>query len=73
MSVGAQWEYTVESLGGALRGVRPEELADLLNQAAEESWEPVDMMLRSSNSNQIMIVLRRPTQTRARRRKRRWP
>lgn len=68
----AQWEYTVETLGGTLKGVRPEELADLLNLAAEENWEPVDMLLRSSNSNQLIIVLRRSLQSRSRRRKREW-
>ena len=69
----AQWEYTVETLGGTLKGVRPEELADLLNLAAEEDWEPVDMLLRSSNSNQLMIILRRSLESRSRKRKRRWP
>lgn len=69
----AQWEYTVETLGGTLKGVRPEELADLLNMAAEEDWEPVDMLLRSSNSNQLMIILRRSLQSRSRKQKRGWP
>ena len=69
----AQWEYTVEVLGGTLKGVRPEELADLLNLAAEEEWEPVDILLRSSNGNQLMIVLRRPIKSRSRKRKRGWP
>jgi len=71
--VSAQWEYTVEVLGGTLKGVRPEELADLLNLAAEEDWEPVDILLRSSNGNQIMVVLRRSLQSHSQQRKRRWP
>jgi hypothetical protein len=71
--VSAQWEYTVETLGGTLKGVRPEELADLLNIAAEEDWEPVDLLLRSSNSNQLMIILRRSLQSRTHQRKRGWP
>ncbi len=69
----AQWEYTVEVLGGTLKGVRPEELADLLNLAAEEEWEPVDILLRSSTGNQLMVILRRSLQSRSRQRKRRWP
>ena len=69
----AQWEYTVEVMGGTLKSVRPEELADLLNLAAEEGWEPVDILLRSSNGNQLMIVLRRPIKSRSRKRKRGWP
>jgi len=71
--VSAQWEYTVEVLGGTLKGVRPEELADLLNLAAEEEWEPVDILLRSSTGNQLMVILRRSLQSRSRQRKRRWP
>lgn len=69
----AQWEYTVEVLGGSLKAVRPEELAELLNLAAEEDWEPVDILLRSSNANQLMVVLRRSLQSRSQQRKRRWP
>jgi len=71
--VSAQWEYTVEVLGGSLKAVRPEELAELLNLAAEEDWEPVDILLRSSNANQLMVVLRRSLQSRSQQRKRRWP
>jgi hypothetical protein len=71
--VSAQWEYIVEELGGSLRGTRPEELADLLNQAAEEDWEPMEILHRSSNSNQLMVVFRRPSQSRSRERKRVWP
>jgi len=73
MIVSAQWEYIVETLGGTLKGARPEELADLLNQAAEENWEPVEIVPRSSNSNQLMIVLRRSIKSRSRERKRGWP
>jgi hypothetical protein len=71
--VNAQWEYTVEVLGGSLRATRPEELADLLNQAAEENWEPMQILPRSSNGNQLMVVLRRSSQSRSRERKRVWP
>jgi hypothetical protein len=73
MIVKVQWEYTVETLGGTLKGARPEELAELLNLAAEENWEPVEIFPRSSNSNQLMIVLRRPLPSRSRERKRGWP
>ena len=69
----AQWEYTVETLGGALRGARSEELSELLNYAAEDGWEPVEVFLRSANGNQLMIVLRRPTQSPARKRTGSWP
>ncbi len=69
----AQWEYTVEVLGGALRGARPEELTEFLNLAAAEGWEPHNIFLRSSNGSQLMVILRRAAQTRSRERKRGWP
>lgn len=69
----AQWEYAVETLGGALRGARPEELAELLNHAAGDGWEPLHVLLRTSNSSQLMVVLRRKVQSRSRERTRSWP
>lgn len=69
----AQWEYTVEVLGGALRGARPEDLAELLNLAAADGWEPHNVFLRSSNGSQLMVILRRPVQTRSRERRWSWP
>lgn len=67
------WEYGVEVLGGVLRGARPEDLEALLNEAAQEGWEPVSILRRSSNSSQLLIVLRRQVRGRSQERSRTWP
>ena len=69
----AEWEYSVEALGGALRGVRPQEIEALLNEAANDGWEPVNVFQRGASSNQILIVLRRKVTGRTRDRSGTWP
>jgi hypothetical protein len=66
------WEYRVEHVGGALRGVRTEEIEALLNEAALEGWEPI-LTETQSNSNRMWIILRRPRDTRSRDRSHTWP
>jgi hypothetical protein len=68
----AQWHYRVETLGGILRGPRPQEFEILLNQAAEEGWELV-ILSPQTNTNRMWVVLRRPASTRPRRRAQDWP
>jgi 3'-phosphoadenosine 5'-phosphosulfate sulfotransferase len=70
--VKGQWEYRVESAGGGLRGVRVDEVEDLLNEAAVEGWEPL-LMESLTNSNKLLLVLRRPQSERTRPRSRTWP
>ena len=67
-----EWEYRVEELGATLRGVHVGELEALLNETSEEGWEPVTMTMRG-NSSRLIVVLRRPSRTRARDRARTWP
>lgn len=67
----AAWEYTVQSVGGILRQAKPEQLTDLLNQAAREGWE-LTHMVPQENSNALWMVLRRPSSARARREES-WP
>jgi hypothetical protein len=69
MSVG--WEYRVDKVGGVLRHVKTEQLADLLNEAAGEAWEPVQV-IPLENTNQLLVVLRRPAETRRRSRVGTW-
>ncbi len=69
----AEWDYRVETLGGSLRGTRPEELELLLNEAAAEGWEMMDAFCPSSNSNRLFVVLRRELGIRKRKRSRGWP
>lgn len=67
----APWEYRVEKLGSTMRSPKPELLAEILNQAATEGWEPLHLTPVFS-ANQLFVVLRRPTTHRSRRRAT-WP
>ncbi len=68
-----EWEYSVETLGGGLRGARPEDLEALLNEAAEEGWEFVNALQRVASGSQLLIILRRKVEDRPRDRSRTWP
>jgi hypothetical protein len=63
-------EYRVETLGGAMRGPKPEDLEGLLNQASEEGWVLSEMGYKP-NSNQLWVVLQRESPEGPRRRSRR--
>lgn len=67
----ASWEYRVEKIGSPMRSPKPELLAEILNQAASEGWEPLHLS-PVSTTNQLFIVLRRPV-TRQSRRRASWP
>jgi hypothetical protein len=73
--VSRDWEYRVETLGGALRGAKPEELEALLNLAGQEGWEPAHITPHGSSGGRYWVVLRRSTvsPTSRRKRKRGWP
>ena len=66
----ALMEYRVETLGGAMRGPKPEDLEGLLNQASEEGWVLSEMGYKP-NSNQLWVVLQRESPEGPRRRSRR--
>jgi hypothetical protein len=67
----AAWEYSVQSVGGILRQPKPEQLSEMLNQAAQEGWE-LTHMVPQENSNALWLVLRRPSTARTRRESS-WP
>jgi lipocalin len=67
----AAWEYSVQSVGGILRQPKPEQLTEMLNQAAREGWELTNMVPQE-NSNALWLVLRRPSTSRTRR-EASWP
>jgi hypothetical protein len=67
----AAWEYSVQSVGGVLRQPKPEQLTEMLNQAAQEGWELTNMVPQE-NSNALWLVLRRPSTARTRRESS-WP
>ena len=63
---GATWEYRVHSIGGVLKTPKPEQLTEVLNQAAGDGWE-LTHMVPQENSNGLWLVLRRPSTVRTRR------
>jgi len=63
---GAAWEYRVHSIGGVLKGAKPEQLTEVLNRAAADGWE-LTHMVPQENSNGLWLVLRRQTTARTRR------
>lgn len=50
--------YRVLELGGALRGVKAEELEALLNGASAEGWE-LQQMIQRENSSKFLAVFRK--------------
>lgn len=50
------WEYRVEELGSTWKVAKLSELEALLNNAAEERWEPTIVTMRGSG-NRILIIL----------------
>lgn len=68
---GPAWEYAVHPAGGALKRAKPEELTAMLNQAASDGWELVQIVPQE-NSNTVLLVLRRPSTARIRRESS-WP
>lgn len=66
--VDEQWEYHVEVLGAALRGVKPEELENYLNQAGEDGWELV-CVHQPQNSNKVWVTVKKPLTAATKRRR----
>ena len=62
----SQWEYRVESMGGALRNPRDEELQSALNEWGEEGWEVI-FVIQYSGTNKVRVIAKRPLTERARR------
>lgn len=53
----SRWRYRVLELGGAMRGVKAEEMEALLNGAAAEGWE-LQLVVPRESSNKILAVFR---------------
>jgi hypothetical protein len=49
-----------------LKRAKPEELTEMLNQAASEGWE-LQQVVPQENINTVLVVLRRPSMQRTRR------
>jgi hypothetical protein len=54
-----QWEYRVQTFGSVWRGVKAEELEQVLNVWGEDGWEVVSSHA-VENSNKINIIAKRP-------------
>ncbi|MGD8605125.1 MAG: hypothetical protein PVF49_11195 [Anaerolineales bacterium] len=67
--MGPSWEYHVIKLGGTFRGFKADDLEETLNQAAEDSWEPV-LTNRGPADGEMIVILRRETESQSRRRRR---
>jgi hypothetical protein len=63
----------VETIGGTLRGAKPQDLEALLNEAALGGWEPTIAMPQGANSNRYLVILRREAKERPRDRSWSWP
>jgi len=62
----AAWEYAVHPAGGGLKRAKPDELTEMLNQAALEGWELMQIMPQEG-VNTLLLVLRRASTPRTRR------
>jgi hypothetical protein len=60
-----QWEYRVETIGGAF-GTKDEHIESTLNEWGNEGWE-VTHVYTPSGSGKITIVAKRPLSTSTRR------
>jgi hypothetical protein len=59
MSEQTRWEYQVLSIGSAWKGVKEEQLQDVLNEVGSQGWEVVSVYT-PGQSPKVIIVARRP-------------
>jgi hypothetical protein len=70
--VAPKWEYHVEVLGSFWDAPGPDEVQQFLTESAEEGWELVELA-PVQNRNKMMLILRRPVDSRRPRMSRGWP
>jgi hypothetical protein len=58
MNETVQWEYRAETLGSVLRGIKDEEIEEVLNIWGAEGWEVIAIH-STSNSSKITAVAKR--------------
>jgi hypothetical protein len=66
MAEQTQWEYRAERFGSLLRDAKPEELESTLDEWGAEGWEVIGL---TSESNQVLIIAKRPLSLATRRRR----
>ena len=70
MAETTEWEYHLEVLGTAFKGVKPEELELVLNNMGMEGWEVISIH-QLQNSPKFWVTAKRPLTDAARRQRRR--
>jgi hypothetical protein len=68
MSENTQWEYRIETVGSAFKGVKPEKLEIYLNEMGLDGWEVVSLHQPHSGSK-VWITIKRPLRRSSRRRR----
>ena len=61
-----KWEYRFKTLGSVLKGIRDEELQELLDEWGNEGWEII-AVTQDSGTNKVRLFAKRPLTDRARR------
>jgi len=59
MDENKKWEYRVDTIGSAIRGLKDEDIEAVLNEWGEEGWEVISAR-PPTNSPKITIVAKRP-------------
>jgi hypothetical protein len=72
MTHARQWEYIVETVGSAFKGIADEELSIYLNDLGRVGWE-IFSVLQLENSVKIRVVGKRPVGQAALKHKQGWP
>jgi hypothetical protein len=58
MDENKKWQYRVDTLGSAIRGLKDEEIEAVLNEWGEEGWEIISAR-PPTNSSKITIIAKR--------------
>ena len=62
MDENIKWEYRVNTIGSAIRGLKDEEIEAVLNDWGEAGWEVISAR-PPTNSSKITVVAKRPQTT----------
>ena len=66
MSEPNEWEYRALTLGSFFKGIRDEDLEQVLNELGQEGWEVITFRT-IENTNQAQLIAKRPLDRTARR------
>ena len=69
MSEETKWEYQVMTIGSVWKGIKDEQLQDVLNELGIQGWEVASIHTPGGASNKMTIVAKRPLTVSARRKR----